>query len=238
MHGWLLEFAAGGRAAERRQGGGAAERCSPPHLYSIVNASCEQAATSSYSTRKRTQAPHVSPDLAPRPAAAMSLPRTSRALQSAIEDDQRRQVRRAPRAHTARAGRWTPLKTRPPFSRPQAVDAAKKRAVSQHVDYDTFKNMVWGGRSIAGAGAGAAQRSSTRRSAAARCCCIITVLRSGLAPLTHRSSPRTSSLSRRRAPPSQVRARCHAVLSAAASACGALGACQTMPAQASNGAAS
>ena len=25
----------------------------------------------------------------------------------------------------------------------QAEDAAKKRAVNQHVDYDTFKNMVW-----------------------------------------------------------------------------------------------
>ena len=24
----------------------------------------------------------------------------------------------------------------------QAIDAAKKKAVSQHVDYDTFKNMV------------------------------------------------------------------------------------------------
>jgi hypothetical protein len=30
----------------------------------------------------------------------------------------------------------------PPLRRLQAVDAAKKRAVSQHVDYDTFKNMV------------------------------------------------------------------------------------------------
>ena len=25
----------------------------------------------------------------------------------------------------------------------QAEDAAKKRAVNQHVDYDTFKNVVW-----------------------------------------------------------------------------------------------
>jgi hypothetical protein len=27
---------------------------------------------------------------------------------------------------------------------PQAIDSAKKRAVAQRVDYDTFKNMVIG----------------------------------------------------------------------------------------------
>ncbi len=44
---------------------------------------------------------------------------------------------------------WSQLPTNCCKYAAQAVDAAKKRAVGQHVDYDTFKNMVRVARSIA-----------------------------------------------------------------------------------------
>ncbi|KAL0037757.1 hypothetical protein WJX77_010955 [Trebouxia sp. C0004] len=50
----------------------------------------------------------------------------------------------SPLKHTSpamRYGSWCVLAVRDDIKR-QAVDAAKKRAVGQHVDYDTFKNMV------------------------------------------------------------------------------------------------
>jgi hypothetical protein len=69
----------------------------------------------------------------------------SRELQSAIQDDFKRQVRRLyrRRARRARLSIAAPGGVADSIATaPQAIDSAKKRAVAQRVDYDTFKNMV------------------------------------------------------------------------------------------------
>lgn len=60
-------------------------------------------------------------------------------LQAAIRDDQLRQVR----LHSCLYVRHQPPgEGRADTWHSQAADAAKKRAVAQHADYEMFKNMV------------------------------------------------------------------------------------------------
>ena len=71
--------------------------------------------------------------------------KVSKELQNAIEDDAKRQVCTctvsAAGSGSADADSSQPGSTHYICWR-QAIDSAKKRAVGQHVDYDTFKNMV------------------------------------------------------------------------------------------------
>ncbi|DBA84016.1 TPA: hypothetical protein ACH3X1_006500 [Trebouxia sp. C0004] len=70
----------------------------------------------------------------------------------------------------------------------QAVDAAKKRAVGQHVDYDTFKNMVCPARSIANI-----QHSSAPNICRNKGKCTLQVAVAHLRPLQDPSSTQTVS---------------------------------------------
>ena len=83
----------------------------------------------------------------------------------------------------------------------QAIDAAKKRALAQRVDYDTFKNMV---RATPAAAAAAAARRRRRRQQEAQ---IVREQQQHTPTYNQcRCSPRTSSHCRRRASHSKVRA--------------------------------
>ena len=71
--------------------------------------------------------------------------KVSKELQNAIEDDAKRQVSTC--SITAAGSDSAHADSPQPGSKVhicwvQAIDSAKKRAVGQHVDYDTFKNMV------------------------------------------------------------------------------------------------
>lgn len=63
---------------------------------------------------------------------------TSKELQTALQDDLKRQASAEQR--TVQFCCW--FSSYNASACTQAVDQAKKRAVGQHVDYDTFKNMV------------------------------------------------------------------------------------------------
>ena len=61
--------------------------------------------------------------------------RLSKNLQDALQADAKRQVCNLSRAADCGLSRFS-------WSVLQAIDSAKKRAVGQHVDYETFQNMV------------------------------------------------------------------------------------------------